>query len=129
MDLSVNLTKYNKKQTDFVFAMLENGNILKSSKIAGITEATAHKYLKNGLAEEINKIRKCYIEENLKRIEYASIKATDTLLEILEDENCSKSIKLGAIKSILDYTLKIKEQEDIIERLNNIEKRQTENDR
>ncbi len=46
MDLAIDLTQYSKKQVDFIFAMLENGNILKSSKIAGIAEATAHKYLK-----------------------------------------------------------------------------------
>ena len=96
MEFTENLSKYNKKQVDFIFAMLETGNISKSAKIANITETTAFKYLKNGLSEEINKIRKKYIEE---------------------------SLKLNASKTILDYSLKIREQTCIIEKLNNIEKR------
>jgi len=90
---------------------------------------TAHKWLKRGLKEEIDKIRKLQIEENLKRLEYASLKATDTIIDILEDENCSKSVKLNASKTVLDYSLKVRVQEEIISRLNNIEKRQMENDR
>ena len=123
MKFTEDLTKYNKKQVDFIFAMLETGNISKSAKIANITETTAFKYLKNGLAEQINKIRKQYIEESLKKLEYASIKATDTIINILEDEKCTNSIKLNAGKTILDYSLKIREQTEIIEKLNNIEKR------
>ena len=123
MEIEEELTKYNKKQVDFIFAMLETGNIAKSAKMANITENTAFKYLKNGLLEEINKIRKKYIEESLKKLEYASVKATDTIIDILGDEKCTNSVKLNASKTILDYSLKIREQTEIIERLNNIEKR------
>ncbi len=120
MELSENLLKYSKKQIDFMFAMLETGNVLKSSKMAGITETTAFRYLKNGLSEEINNIRKERIEENLKRLEFASIKATNTIIDILNDNNCPKSVILNASKTIIDYTLKTREQNEIIERLNNI---------
>lgn len=123
MDFSNDLTKYSKKQIDFIFAMLETGNISKSAKKANITETTAFKYLKNGLSEEINKVRKQYIEESLKRLEYASIKATDTIINILENANTPSSVKLNASKAILDYSLKVREQTEIIEKLNNIEKR------
>lgn len=123
MEFIEDLTKYSKKQIDFIFAMLETGNISKSAKIANITETTAFKYLKNGLSEEINKIRKRYIEESLKKLEYASVKATDTVINILEDEKSANSVRLNASKTILDYSLKIREQTEIIEKLNNIEKR------
>lgn len=123
MELEEKLAKLNKKQVDFIFAMLETGNISKSAKLANITETTAFKYLKNGLAEEINNIRKFYIEKNLKTLEYASIKATEVIIEILDDNVCPKSIKLNASKTILDYSLKIREQTEIIERLENLEKR------
>ena len=123
MEFTEDLIKYNKKQVDFIFAMLETGNISKSAKIANITETTAFKYLKNGLSEEINRIRKKYIEESFKKLEYASVKATDTIIDLLNDKSCANSIKLNACKTILDYSLKIREQTEIIERLNNIEKR------
>ena len=123
MEFEEKLSKLNKKQSDFVVAMLETDNIAKSAKLAHITEQTAHNYLKNGLSSQIENIRKKYIRENLKRLEYASLKATDVLIGILEDEKCPKSVKLNASKSILDYSLKIREQTEIIERLEGIEKR------
>ena len=123
MEFTWDLSRYSKKQVDFIFAMLETGNISKSAKIANITETTAFKYLKNGLSEEINKIRKKYIEESFKKLEYASVKATDTIIELLNDKSCPNSIKLNACKTILDYSMKIHEQNDIIEKLENIEKR------
>ena len=100
MEFTENFTKYNKKQVDFIFAMLETGNISKSAKIANITETTSFKYLKNGLSEEINKIRKRYIEESLKKLEYASVKATDTIINILEDGKSANSVRLNASKTI-----------------------------
>lgn len=40
------LNKYNKKQVDFIMAMLETDNIKKSAEIANISEPTAYNYLK-----------------------------------------------------------------------------------
>lgn len=123
MEIAEELSKYSKKEINFILALLETDNISKSAKISGISEMTAHKWLKIGLKDEINNLRKIYIEDNLKKLEFASIKATDVLIDILEDENCSKSVKLNTSKAILDYALKVREQTEIIERLNNIEKR------
>ncbi len=117
------LSQYNKKQIDFLLAMIETDNIKKSAKIAQISEPTAYNYLKNGLLDEIKKIRKKFIEESFNKLEYASVKATDTIINILEDEKSTSSIKLNASKTILDYSLKIREQTEIIEKLTNIEKR------
>ena len=40
------LSKYPKKQLDFIMAMLETDNIKKSAEIANISEPTAYNYLK-----------------------------------------------------------------------------------
>ena len=123
MDFLDELSQYSKKQIDFLLAMLETGNISKSAKIAQITETTAFKYLKDGLKEKLEEIRKKYLEANFKKLEFASIKATEVVIDILEDKECPKSIKLNAGKTILDYGLKIREQTEIIDRLKNLEKR------
>lgn len=115
------INKYNKKQIDFIFAMLNTGNVSKSCKIANITETTAFKYLKTDLKKDLNTIRKTYIEENLKLLEYSIIKATNVIVEILDDSSCPKSTKLNASKTVLEYSLKIREQNEIIDRLKNIE--------
>lgn len=117
------LSKYSKKQIDFILSLMQTDNISKSAKIAGVSEMTAHKWLKTSLKDEINKLRKIYIEENLKRLGYSSIKATDTLLEMLDSKNCSNSVKFNICKTVIDYALRIREQTSIIERLESIEKR------
>lgn len=127
MGIEEELTKYNKKQIDFIFGMIKTGNILKSCEIANISEATAYKYLKNGIQDDINKIRKRLIEKSLVNLEYTTVKATEVINDILVDESTPKSVKLNACKTVLDYSLKIREQTEIIERLDNIEKRVKEN--
>ena len=121
MEISEIINKYNKKQMDFIFAMLSTGNISKSCKLANITETTAFKYLKTELKEDLNIIRKKYIDENLKLLEYSVIKATTVIVEILDDNTCPKSIKLNASKTVLDYSLKMREQNEIIDRLKKLE--------
>lgn len=122
MEITEELSKYSKKEINFILSLMQTDNISKSAKIAGISEMTAHKWLKNGLKDEINKLRKIYIENNFKKLEFASIKATDKLLEMLDNENCSNSVKLSISKTIIEYALKIREQTSIIERLEGIEK-------
>ena len=47
MEIVDELSKYSKKEINFILALLQNGNISKSAKISGISEMTAHKWLKN----------------------------------------------------------------------------------
>lgn len=108
---------------------MQTDNISKSAKIAKVSEMTAHKWLKTNLKDEINNLRKKYIEDNLKRLEYTSIKAVAVIIEILEDKECSKSVKLNASKQVIDYSLKLREHNEIITRLENIERRINNNDR
>lgn len=123
MEIAEKLTQYSKKQVDFIMAMLETGNIARSCKIANITETTAFKYLKNGLDKEINNIRQEYIEIHLKKLEYMAIKAIDVICEILHDDKCTNMVKFNVSRTVLDYSLKVREQTQVIERLERIEER------
>ena len=53
--------------------------------------------------------------------------AVDTLIKALEDEKSSIGLKVKASKSILDTTLKIREQELIINRIEALEDRLVDN--
>ena len=46
MDCMEYMDKYNKRQIDFIIAMLEYDNIKKSAEMAGITEQTGHNYMR-----------------------------------------------------------------------------------
>ena len=53
--------------------------------------------------------------------------AVDTLIAMLQDKECSRSIKVNAAKAIIDNGFKLREQDNIIERLKLIEQKFNEN--
>ena len=55
------------------------------------------------------------------KIEDANFKALDTLLKILDDESVSAGIKVRASQTLLDLSLKNREQADIISRIQSLE--------
>lgn len=123
LNLSKTLSKYPPKKSNFLIAMLEKGIVSVAAKTANITEATAHKWLNGGLDETLEKMRLEMIEEALNRIKLACSSAVDTMLEILNDKSNSAGIRLKASTIIIDTTMKIREQQQIIDKLEALEER------
>lgn len=117
------LSKYPQKQSNFLLAMLEAGIISIAAKTANISEATAHKWLNGGLSDVLEEMRLEMIESALNRIQVACSSAVETMLEILNDKSNPASIRLRASTTILDTTLKIREQQQIIDKLEALEER------
>lgn len=130
MDLNLpeKLSGYTQKQSDFLIAMLDGGIISEAAKKADISEATAHKWLNNGLDKELRTIRANIIEKHLNKLQLASGLAVQTLIDILEDKNTSAGSKLKASTIILGTTMKIREQEEILNRLEALEEQVEEKD-
>lgn len=57
----------------------------------------------------------------------AAPRAVSTLSEIASDESVNAAVRVSACRSILEYCLKLTERNDIIERLDALEKRIKEN--
>ena len=121
---AVKIDDYSHKQCDFLIAMLDcDGNISEAAKSAKISEATAHRWLNNGLNKDIKAIKNNFVESYLNKLQIASGYAVDSIIEILRDKNTSVNIKLKASKIALDMTLKIREDEEIVAKLNELEER------
>jgi len=129
MNLPEKISGYSKKRSDFLIALLDVGVISEAAKRANITESTAHKWLNDGLNEELKKIRASLIKKHLDKLQLACGLAVDTLIEILmnKDKLYSINIRERASKTILENTLKIREQDQIIQRVENLEDRLFEN--
>jgi lipopolysaccharide biosynthesis regulator YciM len=121
------LAGYSKKQSDFLLAMLDTGVIAEAAKKSKISEVTAHKWLNEGLAKELQSIRANLIEKDLNRLQLACGLAVNTLIDIIQDAQASKSVKVNACKTILENSMKIREQEQIISRLEELEERMLDN--
>jgi len=125
MDLNFaeKISGYTKKQSDFLIAFLDCGIISEAAKKAQITEATAHKWLNNGLNKDLQIIKADLIEKYLNKLQLASGLAVNTLISIMKDEKNSINARLKASTTILDATLKIREQEQIIKRIEALEEK------
>lgn len=129
LNLPEKLSGYTQKQSDFLLAMLDCGIISEAAKRANVSEATAYKWLNDGLNKDLRNIRAGIIEGHLNKLQFATDKAVQCIIEILDDEKSSAGIKLKASQIILNTTLKLQENEQIVDRLEEIEKRMEQNER
>jgi hypothetical protein len=89
---------------------------------AGISRKTLYKWLKNkDFCEELGAQREIIITEALERLKGSIAKAVLVLVSML-DTTESDGLKRLLAKDVLEYALKVREQEDIISRIERLEK-------
>ena len=93
------------KKAIFTAKYLECGNIAQSARAAGVNESTAHRWLKNGLREEIQERQKLFVSESLQSVQCAIGKATGYLQSLVENENADPQERRKAAETILKYGL------------------------
>ena len=105
-----------------IFAILSNKDILTASKTLGISVQSIYNRLRKP------EFRQRLQQERQGKFEVANSKLTDSmgkaisvLVEILEDANVSAGVRIRASQILLDITLKVTEQADIIQRLDSLE--------
>jgi phage terminase small subunit len=107
-----------KKQSDFVLALIETGFITKAAEIAGVTETTAHKWLKqDGLDTIVDKVRQSLFDKRINELQNMMKLANQAVKETLEDEKASRNTKLNAAKIVYDNVFRYNEQRNIIEQM------------
>lgn len=107
-----------KKQSDFVLALIETGFITKAAEIAGVTETTAHKWLKqDGLDTVVDKVRQSLFDKRINELQNMMKLANQVVKETLEDEKASRNTKLNAAKIVYDNVFRYNEQRNIIEQM------------
>lgn len=107
-----------KKQSDFVLALVETGFITKAGKIAGISERTAHKWLKeDGLDVIVDEVRQSLFDKRINELQNMMKLANQAVKDTLEDEKASRNTKLNAAKIVYDNVFRYNEQRNIIEQM------------
>lgn len=98
------------KQAKFVAALISGKNILDASRLAGISEKTAHRWLK------LDSVRTPYLEATQAIVESAMLaamadfgKGHAVLVEIAEDNLSSPTVRALAARAITVNALKIYE--------------------
>ena len=110
------------KQQKALLALLTNPTKEKAAAAAGITPKTLRSYLADpDFQEEYKKAFSGMVEDAVRQSQQSLEPALATLREIVEDSALDAQPRISAARSILEYSLKLTEQNDILGKLEALE--------
>ena len=104
-------------------ALLTSKTKLEAAEKAGITDRTMRRYFEN--PEFCQRYREAFagvVQDATRRAQQLLEPALSTLQTVMEDEEIPAQVRIAAAKSIIDYSLKLTEQADILEQLRELER-------
>ena len=111
------------KQQKALLALLTNPTKEKAAAAAGITSKTRRGYLADPeFQAEYRKAFAGMVEDATRQAQQAIAPALSTLREVVEDSGEGSQFRISAARSILEYSLKLTEQNDILAKLKELEK-------
>lgn len=111
------------KQQKALLALLTNPTKEKAAAAAGITSKTLRGYLADPeFQAEYRKAFAGMVEDATRQAQQAIAPALSTLREVVEDSGEGSQFRISAARSILEYSLKLTEQNDIPAKLQELEK-------
>ena len=117
------------KQLNFMFALLSEPTITLACKKAHISEKTAYKWLKEpNFQMHYKKLKHDFIKNTTAKLQANTLRAVDTLVNIMENENLSALARVQSARTILEFGYKGAEIEDIQDRLDKLEKHENKED-
>ena len=104
-------------------ALLTSKTKLEAAEKAGITDRTMRRYFEN--PEFCQRYREAFagvVQDATRRAQQLLEPALSTLQTVMEDAEIPAQARITAAKSIIDYSLKLTEQADILEQLRELER-------
>jgi hypothetical protein len=117
------LIQLDAKKEKAIIALLKEPTITLAAKLAGVSESTLYRWLQDdNFNHKYFLSRRKVLEQTITMLQVDAYKAVETLKEIISDETSPTSSKVSACKLILDMAFKSFELEDLLKRLEEIEK-------
>ena len=105
-----------------ISALLSSPTIKLASEQVGLSEQAVYQRLrKPSFRAELQTARDNQFQVISNKLEDANFKALDTLINILDDKEVSAGIRVRASQTLLDLSLKNREQASIISRIESLE--------
>ena len=105
-----------------ISALLSSPTIKSASDMVGLSEQAVYSRLrKPDFRAKLQNARDTQFQVISSKLEDANFRALDTLLQILDDREVSAGIKVRAAQTLLDLSLKNREQADILARIQTLE--------
>lgn len=110
------------KKQKALLALLTQPTKEKAAAAAGITSKTLRGYLAEAdFQAEYKRAFSGLVEDATRQVQQAIAPALSTLREIVEDGEENAQARISAARSLLEYSLKLTESTDILNRLNELE--------
>lgn len=104
-------------------ALLTSRTRAEAAKAAGIGESTLREYMKDPeFLEQYREAFRNLVQDATRQAQQSIAPAIATLKEIMEDADAQATARIQAARSTLEYSLKLTEQTDILEHLQELEK-------
>lgn len=109
------------KQQLFIQSYLKTHNIKQSAQEIHTTESTVHKWLNDGLRQELEKIQKRIFSSAMHDLQDESKIISQSLVDIIKNPNTETKHKLKAIEIFFSVISDWKNSTEIFERLERLE--------
>ena len=108
------------RQLKLICILAENPIIKSAAEQAGVGRTTAHRWLKEPLfQEELTRRRHCILKDAMGSVQSHTTRAVQELVKLLDSSN--EWLRRQTCKDILNYSLKVREIEDVEKRLRALE--------
>jgi AcrR family transcriptional regulator len=107
------------KQELLIAALLSSATIQDAAKAAGVSEATAHRWLRNaaGFDAAYRQSRRAAVGQATARLQQVSGAAVSVLVQVMANKTTPASVRVAAASKVLDFAIKAVELEDLDARL------------
>lgn len=117
--------KLSRKQEQAIAALLMEGSIKDAAAVAEVAERTLRMWLgQEGFAREYRKARRQVVEAAVGTLQAACGKAIRTMVALLDADNLT--VRLNAAKAVYDYSQQGVTRSELIERVEELERRAKE---
>lgn len=117
------------KKEKYLVALLTSSTKAEAYKVAHISKATANRIEQEpDFIEQYNKIRRQAMEQTSNKLQGLAAKAVDTLASVMDSEQATPTERTRAAKIVLDGAYNAQQTQDILNRLDQLEREQAEDD-
>ncbi len=115
--------KLTPKQEKLIAALLTSATVQAAAGAAGVSEATAHRWLRDDAAfdQAYRRVRWRAVQQAIARLQQTSGAAVTVLLSIAADKHAPASSRVTAATKLLDLALRAVEIEELEARLSALE--------
>ena len=113
----------NAKETEFLANLLTSSTISEAIENSNISRTKAYELLNDeAFQSELKLHRRQNLSHIATRMNKLSLRAVDVLEEVLNDKNASARTRSDTAKAVIDISLKLHQNDDMEERINELER-------